>query len=208
VLIAQGGDHGVGHAMGGANLKLATTFIQCVDRAGIGAGKLNRFGHDGGKDRFQIERRVDCLAHLAKRTELLDRTRQFSGSDLNLPFKIGVRFLQLTGHVVELIGERLELVAGSNRNSLRQIAAADPGGARAQPLDGDDHALRKQHAGQTRKPKRADKYESRPLDRSVKWRVGLVDRELDEHQPAERLDRRIGREHLPAFDVGRFLYFS
>ena len=56
----------------------------------------------------------------------------------------------------------------------------------------------------SRRPRQQQR--TRSLDRVIERRIGLVGRKLDEHQPAERRDRRIGREHLAAADVGRLLH--
>src|SRR5215475_15656217 len=70
--------------------------------------------------------------------------------------QVGVGVLQSTRHVVELIGERLQLVAGFDRDALREIAAADPGSAGPQGLDRHNHPSREEYARESREEKRAD----------------------------------------------------
>src|ERR1700692_2811582 len=41
---------------------------------------------------------------------------------------------------------------------------------------------------------------ARALDRDVERRIGLVDRQLGEHQPADRRHRRIGGQHFATLD--------
>ena len=97
---------------------------------------------------LEIERRVDRLRDLAERAQLGDRLRQFAGALLDLLFQVGVGFLEPSAHVVELVGEAFQFVAGLDRDALREIAAADPRRAGAQRLDRHHHAARQEHAGQ------------------------------------------------------------
>src|SRR5215475_6513455 len=50
---------------------------------------------------------------------------ELTGTLLDLALKGGVRLLQLGRHAVELVAERLQLVAGLDRDPLAEIAAAD-----------------------------------------------------------------------------------
>ena len=63
--------------------------------------------------------------HLGSCGLLFERFAQFVGALLDLLFQAGIGFLQLARHVVELVGERLELVPGLDRDALGEIAAAD-----------------------------------------------------------------------------------
>jgi len=78
--------------------------------------------------------------------------------------------------------------------------------AALQRLDGADHAAGEKHPGEHGKAECAQEHEAEPLQRRVKRRIGLLGRELDEHEPAERRHRRIGGQHLASFDVLRFLH--
>ena len=129
----------------------------------------------------------------------LDRLRELAGAGFDLSFQVGVGVLQPSGHVVELVGERLELVAGLDRDALAQVAAADARGAGLQGLDRPHHLARQEHAGKNGQAERRQQDQAGALDRRVETRIGLVARQLDEHQPAERSNRGIGRQHLAAF---------
>ena len=50
---------------------------------------------------------------------LLQRFAQFLSAHLHFLFQIGIGFLQPSGHVIELVGERLQFVAGLDRDALR-----------------------------------------------------------------------------------------
>src|SRR5262249_29071531 len=108
-------------------------------------GVLGLAEPSGGLDkriehRLELESRAaDDLEDLRGRGLLLERFAQLLGADLDLLLEVCIGFLQPTGHVVELVGQRLELVAGLDRDALRKVAAADPRSARAQRLDRPDH---------------------------------------------------------------------
>ena len=68
------------HAVGGAQAKFALLLVEHVDRAGLGAGELHRLGDDGGEHGFEIERRIDRLADLAERAQLVDRSAELVGA--------------------------------------------------------------------------------------------------------------------------------
>ena len=86
---------------------------------------------------------------------------------------------------------------------MRKIAAADARGTRPQGLDRHHHSSRKEYPRERRKKQRADQNESCALDRSYQRLIGLLDRKLHEHGPAQRGDRREGCQHFPSLDVGR-----
>src|SRR4029078_7588466 len=65
---------------------------------------------------------------------------ELHGALLDLALERRVQVLKLCRHAVELIAERLKLVAGIDRYSLREIAATDPGRAVAQHADRNDHS--------------------------------------------------------------------
>ena len=124
---------------------------------------------------------------------------------LDLLLELGVGLLELAGHVVELVGERLELVAGLDQDALVELAAADALGALAQRLDRHHHPSRQEHAGERREEQRPEEQDAGALDRFVERRIGLLDRQLDEDEPAQRRDARVGGEHLAALRVARLL---
>ena len=199
-------DHVVVHAVGGAQLEFAARLVELVDGAGLGARELRRLRHDRVEHGLQIERRVDRLADLAERAQLGDRLGELAGAVLDLALEVGVGFLELAGHVVELVGEPFELVAGLDRDALAQVAPADALGARAQGLDRHHHAARQEDAGEHRQGQAEQQQPGRALDRLEQRRIGLLARQLDEHDPARLGDRRIGGEHLAAAHVLRLLH--
>src|SRR5262249_13854905 len=72
------------------------------------------------------------------------RKRKLMGAFLDLAFEARIGVLQLFGHAVKLLGERLKLIASSYRDALSEIAAADAGGASADRLDRNHHAARQE----------------------------------------------------------------
>src|SRR5262245_26328655 len=71
---------------------------------------------------------------------------------LDLAFQRSVGSFQLLRHAVELLTERLQLVARSNCDALAEIAAPDPRRTPLERLDGNDHTPRKDQSRQTGKP--------------------------------------------------------
>ena len=148
-------------------------------------------------------RTADDAEHLRGRRLLLQRLAQFLRTHLHLLFQIGIGFLQPSGHVIELIGERLQLVAGLDRDALREIAAADPRSSGPQSLDRHHHPARQEYAGERRETECAKQNQSRALYRGNQRLISLIHRQFDEHRPAERRHRRKSRQHPPALDIGR-----
>src|SRR5579871_2781116 len=70
------------------------------------------------------------------------------GAFLDLALETRIRVLQLFGHAVELVGERLKFIARLDGDALREVAAADAGGAHPHGLDRNHHAPREEKAGQ------------------------------------------------------------
>ncbi len=77
-------DQSVVHPVGGPQFEFLSFRVEHVDRACFSLRELDRLGHNRGKDGFQIERRVDCLADIAERPKLFDRFRKLFGSHLHL----------------------------------------------------------------------------------------------------------------------------
>ena len=88
----------------------------------------------------------------------------------------------------------------------RQVAAADALRASAQHLDRHHHAAGQEQAGHERQSKPCKHYGAGTCDRIVERRIGFLDRQFDEYEPAQRRDRSIGGEHLAAIDVLRLLH--
>ncbi len=160
----------------------------------------------GLENRLQFTwRGADDLQHLRGRRLLLQGFAQLCGPLLNLVLQVGVGFLQPRAHVVELIGEAFEFVAGFDRNALGEIAAADTLGADAQRLDRPDHAPRQKYPGEHREDRRTQQHDGKALQRRIERRVGLLHRQFDKHRPAQRRDRRGCRQHLLPLDIQRTL---
>ena len=83
-------------------------------------------------------------------TQIVERGRELMGTLRNLLFQAGVGFLELAGHIIELIGERFQLVAGVDRDTLREIAGAEPGRALTQLPDRPQHPVGDETAGEQR----------------------------------------------------------
>ena len=65
------------------------------------------------KDGLHVGRRAtDHAQHFAGRRLLLQGLGQFLGSVFDLLLQVGVGLLQLRGHLVELVGQDFDLVAG------------------------------------------------------------------------------------------------
>ena len=80
MLLRQRVDQLLIHAVGRTQTKFALQFVEDVDRSGIGAGELHRFGDDGGEHGLKIERRVHRLGHFAERAQLSDRAAKLIGA--------------------------------------------------------------------------------------------------------------------------------
>ncbi len=199
-------DHLLAHAVVGANLEFAGRLVEDEDGAGVGRRQLDGLGDDRVEHRLQVEGGVHRLADLAERAQLLDRLGELAGAHLHLALEARIGFLQAVRHVVELVGEPLELVAGLDRDALAEVAAADALRAGPQHLDRDDHAAGEEEPGEKGQHQPAEHDEAGPLDRVVERGIGLLDRQLDEDEPAQRRHRRIGAQHLAAVKVLRLLH--
>src|SRR6516164_5702628 len=142
--LLKGCDQLVIHPVGGALAEGLRGLLVFVDRSRIHAGELYGLADNRVKHLLQIECGVHSLADFAERAQLCHRLRQLLGALLHLFFEVRVGLLQLSRHVVELLAERFKLVAGSNRDALGQVTAADAGGASAQRLDWAHHLAREQ----------------------------------------------------------------
>ena len=182
--------------------------VSCREPHGAVAGlaKLRRVRQHGCEYRLQFARRArDDAQHLGGRGLLLQRRGQLSRAILDLLFESRIGLFQLAGHVVELVGEAFELVAGLDRNALAEIAAADALSAGLQGLDRHHHSARQENAGEDRQRQAQQQQQARTLDRLDERRVGLLARQLDEHQPTGCRDRRVGGQHVAAADILRLL---
>ena len=203
--LLDGGDQSVVHAVGGAQTKFARCLVVIVDCAGVRLGKLHRLGDDGIQHLREIEGGVHRLADLAQGAQLGHRLRQLVGADFDLLLQIGIGLLQSSRHVVELIGERLQFVAGLDGNPLAEIAAPDARGAGSQGLNGADHLAGKEQARDEGKAQGSHKQDAGSLDGRIKRSVGLRYRQFDKNEPSQRTDMGIGGEHAPALNIVRLL---
>ena len=95
-------------------------WIDDVDGSRLSARQFHGLGDDGGQNGGEIERGVHRLRHFAKSPQLPHRLRKLMAAGfqlvralLDLFFEARIGFLQLACHGVELVGQRLELVAQS-----------------------------------------------------------------------------------------------
>ena len=172
-----------------------------IDGAGVGGRKLHRLCDNGVEHGFGVERRVDRVADLAKRAQFGDRLGKFLRSLLDLLFQVSVGFPEFSSHVVELVGEFLQFVAGLDGNALGQVTAADAGGAKPQRTDRPHHSVGEKHARQKRQAQAREQQQTRTLDRGKERLIGLARWQLHEYDPAERGDMGICGQHLAAVDV-------
>src|SRR5262249_44002849 len=80
VMVLERGDQVIAHAVIGLQLEFLLRLVVHVDRSGVGIGKLNRLGNDGGEHRLQLERGIDRLRDLAQRPQLFDRLPELLGA--------------------------------------------------------------------------------------------------------------------------------
>ena len=128
------------------------------------------------KYRLHIRRRAaDHLQNLGGRGLLLERSCSSSRAFLHLALQAGVRLAQLRGHPVELVGERLQLVAGPDVDLLVEVAGADARGAFLQRADRVHHAAREPQCDQRRDQQAGDDQRYGAQDRRVERLVHLVE---------------------------------
>src|SRR5262245_42781826 len=125
---------------------------------------------------------------------------------LDLAFQRSVGSFQLLRHAVELLTQRLQLVARSNGDALAEIAPPDPRRTTLEGLDGNDHAPREHQSRETGKPQRNSKQCTSAYNRGIDWCVSLRDRQLDNHEPAQRRDHLMhGEDPFPLYAFERLL---
>ena len=145
----------------------------------------------------------DDAKDLADRSLLIERALQFARAFIDLAFQPCVGLLELCGHPVEAVRERLELVAGVHLDVLVEVAGADALRAFFEGAYGAHHAAREREGTERRKHEAGEEQQAGTHDRCVELRVHLGHRLLDEHVPVQRLDRRDRCEHRRAVEVGR-----
>ena len=103
------------------------------------------------QDRFEdgrdIGRRLaDHAQHAADRGLVVQRLAEFGGSLLDLALEPCVGGLELRAHLVELLGQRLQLVAGGDLDALVEVPRADLCGAFLNRTDRAHQRARKKEA--------------------------------------------------------------
>jgi hypothetical protein len=153
---------------------------------------------------LHVRGRIRGLAqHLADCGLLIQGLLQLGGALLDLALQAGVGLAQLRAHAVELVAERLELVAGAHRDLLLKVALADTLRAFLQRADRAHHAAREPHRRQGREEQTRDEHHHSAQDRGVERGEHLGYRLLDEHLPAERIDRRVSGQFPVCAEVVR-----
>ena len=94
-------------------------------------------------------------------------SRQLGGALLDLALEAGIRLPQLRAHLVELLGQAFELVAGADLDALVELAGADPRGAFLQRADRPHQRAREEKARGDRDQQAADQQQrGRAQDRA------------------------------------------
>src|SRR4029077_6255838 len=114
--------------------------------AEISFAKTRTIRQDGLKYWIELAGRTRYDAqHFRRRRLLLQGFGKLLRALFDLALEVGVGFLQPAGHVVELVGERFDLVAGLDGDARSEVAAAEPRGAGAQRVDRHHHAPGEEH---------------------------------------------------------------
>ena len=74
VILLDHRDHVRRHAVCSSQIEIATGFVEHIDEAGLGTGKLGRLGHDSVQHGVGIEGGIDRLSDGAESAKLLPRT--------------------------------------------------------------------------------------------------------------------------------------
>ena len=119
------------------------------------------------------------------------RSRQLVRAFLDLLFQASIRLAQLVRHLIELVSERLQLVAGGDLDSLFQPAFADACRALLQDLDRRAHLAGQQERRGYRKRDAEDEQYDGAKRRVVERLERLGERLLDEHVPAKGRNRSL-----------------
>ena len=120
---------------------------------------------------------------------------QLLGAGVDLGLQGIVRFLHLGGHLVEPIGQGLDLVAGMDLDRLAAFARAQPLGPDLQIADRHHHAPGEQGPGHRRQQQAEHQQRRRPPQRGINRRQRLAQRQLDKNDPAEPRHRRESGQH-------------
>jgi hypothetical protein len=175
-----------------SNLQKLGSFAQ-HDRRVVGAAEAACRRRDGLQHRQHVGRRLgDHPQHLGRRRLLFQGFAQLGGTVLDLLFEAGIGFLERLGRAVELIGQRFQLVARLDLEAVTEVAAAHALSPCLQGPDRHHHAPGQQGAGKPGNEQAQDE-KRQGAQTGVDHRLlRLRQRQLDEHQPVQRRNRRIG----------------
>jgi hypothetical protein len=130
----------------------------------------------------------------AGKLELPALLRHFAGPILDLLLQVRIRFAELRGHRVELLGERFELITGPHRNPLVQRARTDAHGSLLERLNRRHHLADEVEACQHCQQQAQQQQQHCPRDRRPHRAERLLQRLIDEHGPTQRGDRLVGHQ--------------
>ena len=188
--------------------------IEAIDESVGSVAQLGGILHERLEHGLQLERRAaDEFQHLAGCRLLLQRLaqvrvgcRELARARLDFLFEARVGLLQLGGRPVELLSEGFQLVARPDLDPVAEVARADPRRAILQHTDRRHHPPGQHDARQDGEPEAGHEEDAAQHDRALQGSEGLRERLLGEHQPAERLDGGVAREHPPPLDAGRLAH--
>ena len=204
IAVHLGHDRGVGRIAVRNRGHEAAVRIRPQDHAVHGVAQPRRVVDQDLQDRIEIERgAADRLEHLGGRGLLPEGFVDLPRAVLDFLLQPRVRLAQLRGHAVELVGQRLEFVAGPDVDFLVELALADLLRAFLQRADRPHHAAREPPGSQRREQQAGDDEHARAHDGRIERGVNLRHRLLDEHLPAQRLDARESGQDLFAGEVAR-----
>ena len=170
------------------------------------APELDGRGHQRIENRLQVEGgTTDDLQHLSGRGLLLQRFVEVVCARVDIGFEGFVALLDSARHLVEAVGERLDLVARVNVEALCKIAGPEFFGALLQAADRHDHPPRQESAGgerqQQAKAEQGQGLEQGRGDGSQR----LGERLLHEDDPVRVWRDRVSGQDLSPVESGRDL---
>ena len=152
---------------------------------------------DGIEHGLHVGRRArDHAQDLADRRLLLQRILQLAAC-ARRPCARGPHTTRAIAPIMRLnwSASAFQFVAGVDVDPLVEIALADAPRAFVERADRPHHAARERQRAQRGNHESGQQQQPGAQDRRVQLRVDLRHRLLDEHVPAERLDRRHRRQH-------------
>ena len=125
-----------------------------------------------------------------------ERGLELPGALLDLLLEARVGLLELRRHAIELLGERAQLVAARSLDPLVERTRADSRCRSLDGLDRPDEPAGEEDAGGDRQEEEHEQEQRGAPDGRLERRERLAQRFLDEDEPAQRLHRLKGAEHL------------